>query len=81
MPKDKQDRAKIIKEISPYLSLGLNFALTVTLFALLGMWIDDMNSTGNLWTLILSLFGVAAGFYKFFKTISDLDKKNKKKKK
>lgn len=32
MDKDKQNRANIIKELSPYMTLGLDFAITVLHF-------------------------------------------------
>ena len=65
--KDNENRAKIIKELSPYLTLGLDFALTVGLFSLLGYWIDNSYSTSPVWILILSIFGIVVAFYKFFK--------------
>jgi len=69
MNKDKQSRAKIIKELSPYMTLGLDFAITISLFALLGYWIDGKYETSPLWILILSLFGIVVAFYKFFKVV------------
>lgn len=69
MNKDKSKRAKIIKEVSPYITLGLDFALTVLLFTLLGYWLDNSNDTSPMWTLILALFGIVVAFYKFFKIV------------
>lgn len=69
MNKDKENRAKIIKELAPYMTLGIDFALTVGLFALLGYWIDSSYLTTPMWTLILSLFGIAVAFYKFFRVV------------
>ncbi|MFN3194645.1 MAG: AtpZ/AtpI family protein [Chlorobiota bacterium] len=76
MNKDKSNRAKIIKELSPYLTLGIDFALTVLLFSLLGYWLDKTYESSPQWTLILSLFGIVVAFYKFFKVV--LKKKKKK---
>lgn len=69
MTKDKESRAKIIKELAPYMTLGIDFALTVGLFALLGYWIDSSYATTPMWTLILSLFGIVVAFYKFFRVV------------
>lgn len=69
MNKDNQNRAKIIKELSPYMTLGLDFAITIGLFALLGYWLDGKYNTAPMWTLILSLFGIVVAFYKFFKVV------------
>ncbi|MCB0702123.1 MAG: AtpZ/AtpI family protein [Candidatus Kapaibacterium sp.] len=74
MDKDKQNRANIIKELSPYMTLGLDFAITVGLFSLLGYWLDNKFETNHLWVLSLSLFGIIVAFYKFFKVV--LKKKN-----
>lgn len=78
MNKDKQSRAKIIKELSPYMTLGLDFAITISLFALLGYWLDGKYGTKPFWILVLSLFGIVVAFYKFFRVV--LKKKEKLKK-
>jgi len=75
MNKDKQNRAKIIKELSPYMTLGLDFAITIGLFALLGYWLDGKYNSSPAWILSLSLFGIIVAFYKFFKVV--LKKKKK----
>lgn len=75
MNKDKQNRAKIIKELSPYMTLGLDFAITIGLFALLGYWLDGKYDSSPTWILSLSLFGIIVAFYKFFKVV--LKKKKK----
>ena len=77
MNKDKQSRAKIIKELSPYMTLGLDFAITISLFALLGYWLDGKYDTNPTWILILSLFGIVVAFYKFFRVV--MKKKTPKK--
>ena len=69
MNKDKQNRAKIIQELAPYMTLGLDFAITIGLFALLGYWLDGKYDTKPMWMLILSLFGIVVAFYKFFKVV------------
>ncbi len=69
MNKDKQNRANIIKELAPYMTLGLDFAITIGLFALLGYWLDGKYNTTPMWILILSLFGIVVAFYKFFKVV------------
>lgn len=76
MSKDNQNRAKIIKELAPYMTLGIDFALTIGLFALLGYWIDSKNATSPLWILIFSFLGIIVAFYKFFRITL---KKNKSK--
>ena len=68
MSKDNnQNRAKIIKELAPYMTLGLDFTITISLFALLGYWLDNKNATTPLWILVFSFLGIVVAFYKFFK--------------
>lgn len=75
---DKEKKNRVMAEISPYFSMGLQFALTILMFAAIGYWIDS-GSDSRLWTVILALFGIFAGFYKFFTEIKRLTgKKNGK---
>ncbi len=84
MASDNDDRKKrksslnvVFKELAPYLDLGLRMALTVGLMALLGWWLDTQFDTKPLLLIICSLFGIAAAFVNFFRTISRQEKKKK----
>ena len=70
---------KIIKELAPYMNLGLQMAITICLFALLGWWLDGWFNTKPMMILICSLLGVAVAMYSFFRTISNLEKRKKQK--
>ena len=62
------------KEISPYLGLGFQLAITVVVLVLLGIWLDDKFNTNPYLTIIFSCFGVFAALYNFIKSVLKSDK-------
>lgn len=52
-----------------FLGVGLQFAVTVGLFAWLGYWLDGKYGWTPWGVTIGSLFGVAAGSYHFLKEV------------
>lgn len=73
-------KSSILKELAPYLNLGIQLTITVCLGALFGWWLDSKFNAKPLFLIIFSFLGVIIGFYNFFKTISQLEKKKKEKK-
>lgn len=71
-------KQNIYREIGPYLALGWQMAVTVILFVILGVWLDDKFGTKPLLTIILSLSGSGLSIYNFIKTVLELTKKKKK---
>lgn len=67
----------IVKELAPYMNLGLQMALTIGLFALLGWWLDAKFETKPWLVTIGAIFGVVVALYSFFKTVSLLEAKRK----
>lgn len=57
------------REQSPlvYVGLGLNFAISLGLFTLLGYWLDLKLGTQPWFLLGLSTLGIAVGLYHFVK--------------
>jgi F0F1-type ATP synthase assembly protein I len=45
--------------------------------ALLGWWLDKIFNTSPTLIIIFSLFGVLAGMVSFFRTVLNINKKNK----
>jgi len=78
--KSKETLSNAMKDYGPYLNSGIQLALTILLFTLLGWWIDNRYDTAPIWTLSLSLFGIVAGMYHFFKMIFNEEKKRSKNK-
>lgn len=64
--------------IGPYASLGIQFAATILAFVAIGWWLDDTFATTPLFLLLGTLFGAAAGFYKLYRTLMDLDERRKR---
>jgi len=62
-------------EFGPYLTLGLQLAMSVVAFFFLGRWLDSVFSTSP-WLMIGGLVvGTVGGFVKFFRTAVSLGKK------
>ena len=72
---------KIIRELSPYMNLGLQMAITIGLSTLAGWWLDQKFDTKPVLLVILALLGIVLAFYNFFKVVLNFEKKNKKDKK
>jgi F0F1-type ATP synthase assembly protein I len=71
---------KAMQESAPYLTLGIQMALTIALFAALGWWLDKENGT-SYWIGICSGFGAVAGLGYFLLIVLKTEKKNEEKKK
>jgi ATP synthase protein I len=62
-------------EMGPYLTLGLQLAITVVVCFFLGRWLDSVFDSAP-WLMIAGLaLGVIGGFVNFFRTVIDLGKK------
>ena len=79
-PNDEAEYRKAMQENGPYLTLGIQMALTMAAFAGLGWWLDKQNGT-SFWIGICSGFGAVAGLGYFLLVVLRLEKKNDKKKK
>ena len=67
----------VYREYGPYLTLGIQLAAAVVIFLVLGVWVDSKLGTSPLFTLLGLLLGSAGGFIKFFRTVSQLDQKDR----
>jgi F0F1-type ATP synthase assembly protein I len=67
---------KVLKELSPYLTIGVEFAFSILLFVWLGIWLDEKFNTSPIFTLGLILFSVIGGFVRMFFKISFLGKQS-----
>lgn len=66
------------KQIGPFLTLGLQLALSVVVFFFLGRWLDSMLDTAP-WLMILGLgLGIAGGFLQFIRTALAVGKEEDK---
>lgn len=76
-PDENSGFAKSIREVGPYLGLGLQLAVTIVAMVLIGSWADKKFDTGYIFTLIGGILGISVGIYNLIKTVNDLDKRNK----
>ena len=60
---------KVYREIGPYIGLGMQLAVTVTIMVFLGIWLDDYFNTSPVLIIVFSFFGVFAGMYSFIKSV------------
>jgi F0F1-type ATP synthase assembly protein I len=62
------------RDLAPFLTLGLQLAITVVAFFFLGRWIDGKLGTEPWFMLAGLVIGVTGGFIKFFRAASALGK-------
>jgi F0F1-type ATP synthase assembly protein I len=78
--RDNADNAKIMQEMGPYMTLGIQLALTVLIFCGIGYWMDKHFQTGSLWLAILATFGSISSTVYFIMTVLRLQKQSDSKK-
>lgn len=76
-PEQNSGFAKSIREVGPYLGLGLQLAVTIVAMVLLGSWLDEKFKSGYTCTLICAIIGISVGIYNLIKTVNDLEKQSK----
>ncbi len=60
---------KIYREVGPYLGLGMQLAITVTVMVFIGIWLDEKFELSPVLTIVFSMFGIFAGMYNFIKSV------------
>jgi F0F1-type ATP synthase assembly protein I len=66
------------RKLAPYLNIGYFFAASVTGMTLLGYYLDKKWQTDPWLTVCGAVLGIGLGFYNFFKTVFNLEKKDDK---
>lgn len=57
------------KDVAPYVGLGLQLAVIVTVMVFIGIWLDGQFDTKPILTVVCAFFGVFAGMYTFIKSV------------
>ena len=60
---------KIYRGIGPYIGLGMQLAITVTVMVFLGIWLDGLFNLDPILTIIFAFLGVFAGMYNFIQSV------------
>jgi uncharacterized membrane protein YfcA len=76
-PEDESGVAKSLRDVGPYLGLGLQLAVTIVAFVLIGSWLDKKFSQNYVFTLIFGVFSIGIGLYNLIRTVTYLEKRNK----
>jgi F0F1-type ATP synthase assembly protein I len=75
MSEKKNDSLQMIKDVGPYLGLGVQLAATIVIMILIGDWLDKKYQTSPIYVLVFGLFGIFAGMYNLLKSVVSLEKK------
>jgi len=57
------------KDVGPYIGLGLQLAVIVTVMVFWGIWLDNQFETKPILTVVFAFLGVFAGMYTFIKSV------------
>lgn len=78
-PDNDSGFAKSLRDVGPYLGLGLQLAATIVGSVFLGDWLDKKFQLNYVFTLILGFLGIGIGIYNLIKTVTELEKRKKQK--
>lgn len=68
---------RISRDAGPFLTLGIQLALSVVAFFFLGRWLDGLWGTAPWLMLAGLLLGAAGGFVQFFRTVGALERRER----
>lgn len=68
-PDKLKNISKVYRDVGPYVGLGMQLALTVTVMVFLGIWLDGKFELSPILTIIFASLGVFAGLYNFIKSV------------
>ncbi len=73
------DLNQSLKEVGPYLGIGVQLAATIILMVIIGQWLDQKFEKDYLFTIVFAILGVASGMYNLLRTLNYLEKRKKSK--
>lgn len=75
MNNEEKKVGEIMQSAAPYMTLGLQMAMGVTVFLFIGKYADEYFDTKP-WLMITGIvFGFVGGMIKFFRSVIELGKK------
>jgi ATP synthase protein I len=75
MKNEENEKNGVMLAVAPYLTLGIQLAITVVLFFFIGKYADEYFGTKPWLMIVLIMAGVIGGMVKFFRTVIELGKK------
>lgn len=76
--KDNTDRHKVIQELAPYMSLGMQMAITLLLGVFVGYKLDEYFNTQPIFLASLSFVFAALSLVNFIREVINKSSKEKK---
>lgn len=73
-----EDRKRVERKYLRFAGVGVQFALTILLLTLLGIWLDGRLGTGLLFTLMLLALGFVGATWSLVQQVLGPDKRGKK---
>jgi hypothetical protein len=74
-----EQRQQAMREVGPYITMGIQLAMFIGLGVLLGMYLDEEGS--SFWTGILAGAGAVMGLIYFLVSVTRLEKQREKQRK
>ena len=72
--KENQNKVKQLKQIAALSGIAIQMGITIYLFVILGKWLDlKFESSGKVFLIICTLFGVGISLYAVLKQIKKLN--------
>ena len=71
-----EDKAKLLKQVASYSTLGLEMGLSVAVGVGIGYYLDKWLKTEPWFLIIFIIFGVAAGFRRLYRAAKRLQKED-----
>jgi F0F1-type ATP synthase assembly protein I len=71
----EQTPGEILREVVPYMTLGIQLAAGIIIFFLIGWWLDTRYATSPTFKLTGLAVGCVGGMIKFLKSAVELGKK------
>jgi len=68
-PDKLKNISKVYREVGPYVGLGMQMAITVTVMVFLGIWLDGKFDLSPILTIVFAFLGVFVGLYTFIKSV------------
>ncbi len=72
---DEKKAGEVLRSAAPYMTLGLQMALAVTVFLFIGKYADELWGTTP-WLMIIGIvFGFTGSMIKFFRMATEMGEK------